>query len=1134
MGTKGRKRGIWHWSYTVAVFLLIIALFLIPKQILLSPPGHFNHFTSNLPNSLIASYAKVAWDGNTNYVRSGEGTGSLDGTFTSTAISIGQSTQYIKPSWSGTGDVTVIVSTNNGASWCTVQNGQYIVSGSGCTLPASSFKYRVKLPNNSLPSKIDWIQFDYSAPVTCGNNIIEGSEQCDGTNLNGKTCTSLGQGFSGGILSCIAAGQANQCMFNTAACTLPVCGNGIKETGETCDDTNTNDGDGCSSLCQVENGWKCVGEPSRCLRTKSGLNVNDNQLKMQCSDGIDNDNDGASDLSDFSCSSSTDNDETNPRSQCQDGLDNDGNGFVDYPQDTGCDSKQDNFEFGGGAAGFCSDGSVDYDLGETCDDTNLNDGDGCSSSCLIETGYTCSGEPSICSQTNVNLECPVGYCLPRDNNGWTVYTPSSDSLFVYVSNTGNDATCRAYTLAEVGDPYNPNSGVVPCATINIGLSKTRNMMPDWLLLRRGDTWNKPLGEINVQNSLHYPFSRSGRSYYEPFVVTTYGNSNKRPILHTGEHINAVDLVQPSGDYLAINGIEFISNGTATDLAEGFVNIWGGNNMLIEDCKFEGYFHGIANQGNTLNFTIRRNQLLDNWYIEGGTWAQGTFAANTKNLLYQENVNDRNGWNPEIPYHDMILLPNKTISEWRAVTNGKFNISFWNITDPNWDTQVLSYSIDSIDFSGVNSLDDVAFKIQGAVNAKVGYNLLNISTFYYAENGQTYFLFNPSNMNGNMPGAMWVRPYSGTINGGTDISGSIYYGFRTGYLNGPGGFAGGNTRAHGVYMSYNAGNRNLYFLNNIVSRASAHGLFFSDSGVARGNLLVRNPVPVITAATGNIIEENVVLETTDVVAPRFYGDLRAQPRAFGLIANEGQFDPASGQYYSGPLVYRNNIIAHPLGSANSLGMGFRKTVNSPATTITIKGNILYDWMIPSNALTNYGNEGIGLFVQDGNPWQDFVNVEDNIFQQPNGHGAGSALVWFNPTSVDQTHFHFRNNTYYMTGSSNWFYLGGSFKNFGEWVASSGETNALNQQVNFVDPNRTVASYSASLGKPATFEAFINEARKQSKLDWRPEYTASAVNKYISDGFAIAEGCGPLGCSPDELNSSWFEEFKTWLKGLFKLD
>jgi cysteine-rich repeat protein len=47
----------------------------------------------------------------------------------------------------------------------------------------------------------------------CGNNLAEGSEVCDGTDLRGQSCLSLG--FSGGTLKC-----ATDCTnFNTSTCT---------------------------------------------------------------------------------------------------------------------------------------------------------------------------------------------------------------------------------------------------------------------------------------------------------------------------------------------------------------------------------------------------------------------------------------------------------------------------------------------------------------------------------------------------------------------------------------------------------------------------------------------------------------------------------------------------------------------------------------------------------------------------------------------------------------------------------------------------------------------------------------------------------------------------------------------------
>ncbi len=63
-----------------------------------------------------------------------------------------------------------------------------------------------------------------------------------------------------------------------------------------------------------------------------------------CRDGIDNDHDGATDYpADFSCSSPDDDDEKYPKAQCQDGKDNDHDGLVDL-NDPGCSDKQDNDE----------------------------------------------------------------------------------------------------------------------------------------------------------------------------------------------------------------------------------------------------------------------------------------------------------------------------------------------------------------------------------------------------------------------------------------------------------------------------------------------------------------------------------------------------------------------------------------------------------------------------------------------------------------------------------------------------------------------------------------------------------------------------------------------------------------------
>ena len=59
-----------------------------------------------------------------------------------------------------------------------------------------------------------------------------------------------------------------------------VCGNGVIEGGEQCDDNNTVTGDGCSNVtCLVEDHFECrhnVTSPSVCAAILLDLNVDDN------------------------------------------------------------------------------------------------------------------------------------------------------------------------------------------------------------------------------------------------------------------------------------------------------------------------------------------------------------------------------------------------------------------------------------------------------------------------------------------------------------------------------------------------------------------------------------------------------------------------------------------------------------------------------------------------------------------------------------------------------------------------------------------------------------------------------------------------------------------------------------------
>ncbi len=203
------------------------------------------------------------------------------------------------------------------------------------------------------------------APVVavCGNGKKEDAEACDdgGKAPNdgcSATCT-------------IETGYA--CPTEGVACT-PVCGDGMLIAPEKCDDKNTAAGDGCGATCALEKGWECKTVGQACTTICGDGTLAGDEL---CDDGDKEPNDGCS----ATCVPET--------------------GYVCDLPGAHCRKKPDCT--GGACTSTCGDGLV---IGEACDDGNLDNADGCSSTCTVEPTYTCQ---TVAAALPAQLAIPVTY-----------------------------------------------------------------------------------------------------------------------------------------------------------------------------------------------------------------------------------------------------------------------------------------------------------------------------------------------------------------------------------------------------------------------------------------------------------------------------------------------------------------------------------------------------------------------------------------------------------------------------------------------------------------------------------------------------------------------------------------------------
>lgn len=289
------------------------------------------------------------------------------------------------------------------------------------------------------------------SPAVCGDGVVAGGETCD-----------TGEASAVGCNTCRTEPGWN-CPAEGGRC-VAICGDGIVLGAENCDDAEAapQDGDGCSSSCRIEPGHGCTGQPSACTIRDCGNEVIDGD--ESCDEGVRN--------------------------------------GVYYGDGSGCTTfctREPDCRAGGpeGCVSACGDGMrVDP---EACDDGNTAENDGCSSSCVIEPGFTCMTEtftdtqPCSHDQAKECLQLPVIY---RDFVA-AGFPGGHDDMLIYGKMRSNGETigglagsCRdmlADTLDDQGKPR-LKTDYMGCEELGGALSiASMTSVSDWFAQNHSET-----------------------------------------------------------------------------------------------------------------------------------------------------------------------------------------------------------------------------------------------------------------------------------------------------------------------------------------------------------------------------------------------------------------------------------------------------------------------------------------------------------------------------------------------------------------------------------------------------------------------------------------------------------------------
>src|SRR5262249_16416013 len=146
---------------------------------------------------------------------------------------------------------------------------------------------------------------------------------------------------------------------------------------------------------------------------------------------------------------------------------------------------------------------------------------------------------------------------------------------------------------------------------------------------------------------------------------------------------------------------------------------------------------------------------------------------------------------------------------------------------------------------------------------------------------------------------------------------------------------------------------------------------------------------------------------------------------------------------------------------------------------------------------YNWNGVSTINGDGSTIYN-IQFTNNKFQN---HITSEPLLQHQNQSSTST-FYSANNVFDTSAPTNaCMAISGGDISLAAWKPLVHDTSSVEQSAPFPDPDRSIATYNASIGGAPSLDDFMLQARLQSKAYWRDQYTAKAVNDYIRAGFGL---------------------------------